>query len=181
MKNIELIKNPQMQKHIQFTLGAIVGTIFGIIIGAIMSYGYVTTFASSQTSITHITNDVNKLVSFSYDSNRWGKDVEKLILLSSPNCLIYPGITEVDLTGLTLSEQKLKMYGAHQAQDSTYSDESGVPQKKVVIFDITQNFGKNNQTIDYIFLLDSTGNDFDKCGEEFESILQTFTLKDVKK
>jgi len=182
MQNIEIVKNPQFQNHLRFTLGVVVGVIFGIIIGAIASYSYVTTLASSLTSITHITKDINKLVSFSYDSNRWGRDVDKLTLLSNSNCKIYPGTEEVDLTGLTLAEQKLRMINNYQASDSVYVNVNNQPIKRIVNFDITQNFGKKAvEGINYIFHLDTTASNFTACSNEFDSVLETFNLKDVKK
>ena len=174
-------------------MGLIIGIIFGAILGAVASYGYVTSLASGLTSITHITQDVNKLVSYSYDSNRWDKDSEKLTLLSNSNCKIYPGVQEVNLLDLKKSEEKLKVYGDYEAVGVSYIDEFQLPKKKVVTFDITPNFSKTKNVagkVKYIFLMEletSTTDSaqrntlFSTCDAGFEKILNTFTIKDVKK
>jgi len=182
MNNNDILKHPGIEKHLRFSLGVIVGVIFGIILGAIASYSYVTTFASSLSSITHITKDINKLISFSYDSNRWNRDEEKLTLKTNPYCQIFAGIEEVDLTNLNLSEQKLKIYNNIAASDSIYLAPDNRPQKRIVSFDITPTLGEKpiETSINYIFCMQASSN-FEGCSNEFENVLNTFTLKDVKK
>jgi len=175
MENIEIIKSEQGERHLRFGLGVIIGLIFGVILGAIASYSYVTNLASSLTSFTHVTQDVNKLVSFSYDSNQWNRDEEKLTFLNDAHCLIYPGTEEIDLTGLVKTEEKLKVYNSYNAVDATYL-ENNRPKKRIVSFDITPNFGNNNDTerIKYIFALEqnppmqSTVQQ-ETCNQEFEN------------
>lgn len=180
------MKAGRWEGHLRFSLGVIIGAIFGVILGTIASYSYVTILASSQTSITHITQDVNKLVSFSYDSNLWNRDAEKLTLKSDLNCQIFPGVEEIDLTGLIKTEEKIKVYNNFEAVDTTYL-ENNRPKKRIVSFDITPSFSKKggNQKIKYIFSLSFNPNqqsttEIENCNQEFDMILQTFTLKDVR-